>query len=332
MSNSNVPSSLRNLGVTNMNITRLNLRDKNLTSIPKEIGNLKTLTWIDLSSNNLTSLPEEFGKLKNLIHLNLGTNKLRTIPPAIGNLKNLEFFNLFGNKLRMSFESDPRAKWSTIENLKNLIHFSIGYNYLFLVPPVIFKFKKLEKLNLSDNQLKSIPPKIGNLKNLKRIYLYNNLLSSLPDEINNLTNLERLDVTGNPLLRIIPKTLKRDGLEVIKNSSTRFELKIVRKPIQRKNVPLNTNRNDPISGYNFRVGNNALILGGYNRYVTENSLLKWIKSKNTKTIINNINTLYSLNSNENVVINPFTRQPLFRKNLTFVKFVKPNTNKKLDKK
>ena len=332
MSNSNVPSSLRNLGVTNMNITRLNLRDKNLTSIPKEIGNLKTLTWIDLSSNNLTSLPEEFGKLKNLIHLNLGTNKLRTIPPAIGNLKNLKFLNLFGNELMMAFESDSRAKWSTIENLKNLIHFGIGNNYLFLVPPVIFKFKNLEKLNLSDNRLKSIPPEIGNLKNLKRIYLYNNLLRSLPDEINNLTNLERLDLKGNPSLRIIPKTLKRDGLEVIKNSSTRFELKIVRKPIQRKNVPLNTNRNDPISGYNFRVGNNALILGGYNRYVTENSLLKWIKSKNTKTIINNINTLYSLNSNENVVINPFTRQPLVRKNLTFVKFVKPNTNKKLDKK
>lgn len=328
MSNSNVPSSLRNLGVTNMNITRLNLRDKNLTSIPKEIGNLKTLTWIDLSINNLTSIPEEFGNLKNLTHLNLGTNNLRIIPPAIGNLKNLEVLNLWGNGLRMSYESDPRAKWSTIENLKNLIQFGIGNNMIKMVPPVIFKFKKLEKLNLSDNQLKSIPPKIGNLKNLKRIYLYNNLLSSLPDEINNLTNLERLDLKGNPLLRIIPKTLNRDGLEVIKNSSTRFELKIVRKPIQRKNVPLNTNRNDPISGYNFRVGNNALILGGYNRYVTENSLLKWIKSKNTKTIINNINTLYSLNSNENVVINPFTRQPLLRKNIKFVKFVKPNTNKK----
>ena len=106
MSNSNVPSSLRNLGVTNMNITRLNLRDKNLTSIPKEIGNLKTLTWIDLSSNNLTSLPEEFGKLKNLIHLNLGTNKLRTIPPAIGNLKNLKFLNLFGNELTGFNETD----------------------------------------------------------------------------------------------------------------------------------------------------------------------------------------------------------------------------------
>ena len=189
----------------------------------------------------------------------------------------------------------------------------------------------ITRLNLRDKNLTSIPKEIGNLKNLKQLYLDHNKLRSLPDEINNLTNLERLDVTANSLLRIIPKTLKRDGLEVIKNSSTRFELKIVRKPIQRKNVPLNTNRNDPISGYNFRVGNNALYLG-YNRYVTENSLLKWIKSKNTKTIINNINTLYSLNSNENVVINPFTRQPLVRKNLTFVKFVKPNTNKKLDKK
>ena len=85
----------------------------------------------------------------------------------------------------------------------------------------------ITRLNLRDKNLTSIPKEIGNLKNLKQLYLDHNKLRSLPDEINNLTNLERLDVTANSLLRIIPKTLKRDGLEVIKNSSTRFELKIV---------------------------------------------------------------------------------------------------------
>ena len=292
-------------------------------SLPKEIGNLKNLQFITLWTNNLTSIPKEISNLKNLQILLLFGNNLTSLPKEIGNLKNLQELQLFDNNLT----SLPKE----IGNLTQLRELVLTRNKLKSLPSQIGNLGNLQELKLSSNDLETVPSSIGNLKNLKQLYLDHNKLRSLPDEINNLTNLERLDVTANSLLRIIPKTLKRDGLEVIKNSSTRFELKIVRKPIQRKNVPLNTNRNDPISGYNFRVGNNALYLG-YNRYVTENSLLKWIKSKNTKTIINNINTLYSLNSNENVVINPFTRQPLVRKNLTFVKFVKPNTNKKLDKK
>ena len=104
-----------------------------------------------------------------------------------------------------------------------------------------------------------------------------------------------------------------------KSSWTKFE----HIPIVRRKVPLNTNRNDHISGYNFRVGNNAIHIG-YNKYLHENSLLKWIKTKNNNTNITNINTLYSLNPNTNIVIHPFTRQPLFRRNLNFVEFVKPN--------
>jgi len=139
-------------------------------------------------------------------------------------------------------------------------------------------------------------------------------------------------LNSNPSLRIIPRSLDRSGLRISKNSSTKFE--IVIKPVQRRNVPLNTNRNDHISGYNFRVGNNAIHIG-YNRYLTENSLLNWIKAKNNNTNITNINTLYSFDPNTKIVINPFTRQPMFRKNLNFVKFVKsnkPNTPNTLAKK
>ena len=173
-----------------------------------------------------------------------------------------------------------------------------------------------------------MPESIGNLTKLRELDLGRNNLKSLPSQIGNLGNLRVLNLRDNRHLRIIPGTLNRPGLRITKNNSTRIA--IVIKPVQRRNVPLNTKRNDPISGYIFRVGNNALNLG-YNKYVTEKSLLNWIKTKNNKTIITNINTLYSLNSNENVVINPFTRQPLLRKNLNFVKFVKPNTPNTLAK-
>jgi hypothetical protein len=131
---------------------------------------------------------------------------------------------------------------------------------------------------------------------------------------------------NNPNLRIIPGTLNRSGLRITKNSSTIFG-PIVPKPVQvqRKNVLLNTNRTDPISGYKFRVGNNAVYIG-HNRYVTENSLLRLIKRTNINTNITNIKTLYNLNPNENIAVNPFTTTTnlLYRRNLNFVKFVKPN--------
>jgi Leucine-rich repeat (LRR) protein len=146
---------------------------------------------------------------------------------------------------------------------------------------------------LAANRLTSIPKEIGKLTKLEIILLGFNKLTSLPDEIGRLPNLTSIYIHSNPNLRIIPRTLDRPGLSITKNRSTRFE-HIPLRPVQRRNVPLNTNRNDPISGYNFSVGNNALNLGGYNRYVTEKSLLNWIKTKKPSTNITTINTLYSL--------------------------------------
>jgi hypothetical protein len=175
---------------------------------------------------------------------------------------------------------------------------------------------------VSSNNLETVPPQIGNLKKLNHLLLNYNRLTSLPDKIGRLPVLYVLNIKGNPNLRIIPRSLDRPSLKITKNSSTHFEHRVPR-PIVRRNVPLNTNRNDPISGYNFSVGNNALNIG-YNRYLTENSLLNWIKTKNRSTNITTINALYSLDPNTKIVINPFTQQPLFRRNINFVKFVKSN--------
>ena len=43
------------------------------------------------------------------------------------------------------------------------------------------------------------------------------------------------------------------------------------------------------------------------------------------TSITNINALYSLRPNDYIVVNPLTQKPMFRRNINFVKFVKPNT-------
>ena len=270
-----------------------------LNSLPSSIGNLKNLQELDWEGNILNSLPSSIGNLKKLTFFGSGDNRLNSLPESIGKLTKLEVLRLSSNNL----ESVPRQ----IGNLKKLMF-----------------------LGLAANKLTSIPKEIGKLTKLETILLGFNKLTSLPDVIGRLPNLRSIYILSNPNLRIIPKSLHRSGLSITKSSWTRFE-HIPLRPVQRRNVPLNTNRNDPISGHNFIVGNNALNLG-YNRYLTENSLLNWIKTKNKNTNITNIKTLYSLSPNTNIVVNPFTRQPLFRRNLNFVKFVKPNTPNTLAKK
>ena len=269
------------------------------SNVPQELRNLGVRTMnikrLDMSGYDLTNLPSSIGKLRNLERLDLQGNNLTKLPESIGNLRKLKDLDLSENDLTK-------------------------------LPSFIGNLTKLRELDLGDNKLTSLPESIGNLTQLKELDLSYNNLKSLPSQIGNLGNLIDLDLYNNPNLRIIPGTLNRSGLRITKNSSTIFG-PIVPKPVQvqRKNVLLNTNRTDPISGYKFRVGNNAVYIG-HNRYVTENSLLRLIKRTNINTNITNIKTLYNLNPNENIAVNPFTTTTnlLYRRNLNFVKFVKPN--------
>ena len=63
-----LPSSIENL----TNLQTLILRDNFLTTLPKEIGNLKELRIISLMGNlEMNHLPKELGKLRKLEKLNL---------------------------------------------------------------------------------------------------------------------------------------------------------------------------------------------------------------------------------------------------------------------
>jgi len=128
---------------------------------------------------------------------------------------------------------------------------------------------------------------------------------------------------------LLPRSLIRSGLKITKNNSTKFEhIPIVRRNVPLNKVPLNINNkhSDSITMENLKVGHNAIYLG-YNKYLREKTFLNWIKRQNNNTNITNINTLYSLRPNDYIGVNPLTQKPMFRKNLNFVKFVKPNKTK-----
>jgi Leucine-rich repeat (LRR) protein len=293
-SNNTVPESLRALGINKLDIVSLYLVRKNLTSLPESIGLLKNLSAIYLEGNNLTSLPESIGNLKSLLSLRLEGNNLTSLPESIGNLENLYILGLKGNKLT----SLPKS----IGNLKSLL-----------------------SLELSKNNLRSLPESIGLLKNLRAIYLEGNNLTSLPESIGRLTNLKEFNLRGNPNLKYINRSLYNIP-SIKKNSSTKFI-------IPRKNVYLNK-QNDKILHVNFKVGNNAVIFDGYNRYYFDNTILKLTKGLNTNlpNRFNTINDIYDSHPRTLLFKNPYTRENVLRSNLTFVKFVEPPPTNKNNKK
>lgn len=118
-------------------------------SIPSEIGNLTTLTYINLSNNSISgSIPTAVGNLTNLTNLDLSDNNISgSIPPEVGNLTNLTNLDLGDNNISGSIPPE-------VGNLTKLSNLDLGGNNLTgSVPDELGKLDKLENLDISDNKL-----------------------------------------------------------------------------------------------------------------------------------------------------------------------------------
>lgn len=164
-------------------------------------GRLAKVTKLDLHDLGLTSLPPEIDRLVNLSELDVTINNLKTLPKEIGKLKHLKFLFLDFNQLESNL--------SEIGNLINLEWLSLSYNKLETISPKIGNLKKLKTLLLNNNQLESLPKKVGNLVNLEWISLSNNKLKTLPNELSNFEKLLTLSVSNNPLNENAQAIVKR---------------------------------------------------------------------------------------------------------------------------
>ena len=94
---------------------RVNLDDKRLKEIPKELGSLPNLQTLFLPDNQISTIPKELGNLHNLQELNLSNNRISTIPKELGNLHNLEILDLDNNQI-----STIPKELSSLHNLQSL--------------------------------------------------------------------------------------------------------------------------------------------------------------------------------------------------------------------
>jgi Leucine-rich repeat (LRR) protein len=133
------------------NIINPDLSSRNLTTLPPETENLKTLQILDLSRNKLKALPPEIGKLTNLRILYFSYNNLATLPPEIGRLSSLTYLELI--------QSNLKSLPAEIGQLSNLTYLNLADNELTELPPQIIQLHKVS-IGLQGNPIDKLPPEI----------------------------------------------------------------------------------------------------------------------------------------------------------------------------
>ena len=165
-------------------------------------------TRLRISTFGLSTLPKQIGKLRNLTYLEITDPRLTTIPAEIGNLINLEEL-LFADFLPSINIDDTGATTPQacrishlppeIGELSNLQTLNLAYNNLTSLPPEVGKLLNLQVLSLSRNSLTELPAELGSFTKLTYLDASHNYLSELPTSTNQLVNIDTLVLWGNQL-------------------------------------------------------------------------------------------------------------------------------------
>ncbi|XP_031556682.1 malignant fibrous histiocytoma-amplified sequence 1 homolog isoform X2 [Actinia tenebrosa] len=181
--------------------------------IPNSFCNMKYLKKLCLFGDNhrisgLTCLPRDFGQLQSLTELNLQHNSFSVFPEQICQLKNLE--KLYLNSCGLTSIS------TNISSLINLLEADFSQNdFSGGLPEQLFDLPRLKDLYLIECKLDHLPPKIGNLRQLEGIRLNDNFLEEFPDEVFNLIHLKKLSANNNRISKLSPKVIQLQELRVL---------------------------------------------------------------------------------------------------------------------
>lgn len=194
-----------------------------------------------LNELDLTDIPSDVFELKSLKKLILYGNKINEISYQISALNNLEVLFISQNH----FHKFPLS----IISLRNLKYLNIGANYITELPRDICKLSSLVKLNLTNNLLSTLPKEIEKLINLRELNISFNKFKILPVKIGKLSKLCFLDIRYNDI-KIFPNFL----LSLKNLSVLRFEhndLKALPYQISELETPILWKGNNNLNGFFF---------------------------------------------------------------------------------
>uniref|UniRef100_A0A7N0V1L3 non-specific serine/threonine protein kinase n=1 Tax=Kalanchoe fedtschenkoi TaxID=63787 RepID=A0A7N0V1L3_KALFE len=180
-------------------------------SIPKEIGNISTLTTLVLEFNLLSgSLPPELGRLSRLQRMLLTSNNFSgEIPATFAKLMMLEQLFLQGSGLAGPIPSN-------ISHLSNLTDLRITD-----LDGLEGAFPSLKGLNLEILILRScnigggLPAYLGRMSNLEVLDLsFNKLTGMIPENFSSLSSTKYIYLTGNSLSGTVPDWMQNSKNKV----------------------------------------------------------------------------------------------------------------------
>jgi Leucine-rich repeat (LRR) protein len=174
-------------------ITKIDLSNNEITSVPPEIGLLANIAVLKLRNNKLSVLSRELFNCASLTHLDLSSNNISELDPAIGNLGLLIDLNLSSNHLGYLPPS--------ICNCTRIQQFDVSDNSIEVMPERIGVMAGVLKLNLSNNRLREIPPTVGSMLRLQELMVKKNALEYLPD-LTKLSALSVLDASDNKITEV----------------------------------------------------------------------------------------------------------------------------------
>ncbi|KAH9496149.1 Toll-like receptor 8 [Bulinus truncatus] len=279
--NNNRITNLKNNSFTGLKITKLDLRDNNISTV--EIASFQGLRdyllYLYLDGNGVSAPPKEaLNNLINLQELTLRNYGLTNLPGNSGifltfrslqkltmdnwKLTNIESgallgpMNLFSLTLNeQNFVALP-VHLQDEDNLKNLNQLTITNTEIKDVTYHAFKeMTKLEVLDLSQNHISTLEEFcFYGLASLQRLNLSGNILSSSTDKMIKLTNLTKLmvlDLSNNHDISSVP------DLSQLK-SRENFKLYLGRNKIQ--NLGSDTLKNLGINLHTLDISNNSNII------------------------------------------------------------------------
>ncbi|XP_039164140.1 probable WRKY transcription factor 19 [Eucalyptus grandis] len=167
----------------------LNLREGNMTIVPKQLKDFQNLTYVNFSKCESLALMPNLSCTPNLQELDLyGCKNLVEAHESIAYHDKLQVLNLYGCSELSFFPNVLKSK-----NLKDL---DLGNCTKFeRFPDIPYKLEGLKELNLLGTAIKELPASIENIVSLERMCLdFCKNLISLPSIIYKLQNIENLEV------------------------------------------------------------------------------------------------------------------------------------------
>ena len=135
-----------------------------LTTLPPELCQMRSLTFLTLNSNQISMLPDNFRGNDGLSMLDCTDNKVVSIPLTLREGTHIEFFKCLSN------HTQPQA--SKKAHTHTCCLYTVSYNRIEQLPLGFFTMPGADNitgLSLNHNRITTIPREISNLVNLQEL-------------------------------------------------------------------------------------------------------------------------------------------------------------------